>query len=271
MISTPPETTICSLSFPAPYILLVTLTRAKELNTIPTHGHWELERVWDWMDSNRDLLVGIFTGSGRAFCTGADLREWINTPNEQKGLLPPTGFCAVSMRHGKKPILAAVNGLAVGGGVEVLINCDMVLCSPSSILSLPDVKVGLSLLGGTLPLLVRKIGRGRATDMVLTGRNIGADEALKWGLVDRVVNDPVEEAVKIAKMIAGNSPDAVWASREGIFMGLGEEGSFEAGKEFQDKYWAPFLREGKNSTEGIEAFIERRKPNWDWNWDKSKL
>ena len=197
--------------------------------------------------------------------------EWINTPKEQKGILPPTGFCGISMRHGKKPILAAVNGLAVGGGVEVLINCDMVVCSPSSVLSLPDVKVGLSLLGGTLPLLVRKIGRGRATDMVLTGRNIGADEALRWGLVDRVVEDPVGESIKIAKMIVENSPDAVWASREGIFLGLGGMGSFEAGKEFKDRYWAPFLREGKNSKEGIKAFVERRKPKWDINWDKSKL
>jgi enoyl-CoA hydratase/carnithine racemase len=74
MYSPLPETTICSLSFPTPSILLVTLTRAKELNTIPNHGHWELEKVWNWIDSNPDILLGIFTGSGRAFCTGADLR-----------------------------------------------------------------------------------------------------------------------------------------------------------------------------------------------------
>jgi enoyl-CoA hydratase/carnithine racemase len=115
-----------------------------------------------------------------------------------------------------------VNGLVVGGGVEVLINCDMVFYSPSALLSLPDVKVGLSLLGGTLPLLVRKIGCGRATDMVLTGRNVGADEALMWGLVGKGVENPVEEAVKISKVIAENSPDAVWASHEGIFLGLGQ-------------------------------------------------
>jgi enoyl-CoA hydratase/carnithine racemase len=199
------------------------------------------------------------------------ITEWINTPKEQKGNLPPNGFCGISTRHGRKPILAAVHGLAVGGGVEVLINCDMVLCSPSAILSLPDVKVGLSLLGGTLPLLVRKIGRGRATDMVLTGRNVGAEEALKWGLVDRIVENPVEEAIILAKMIAENSPDAVWTSREGIFLGLGGKGSFEAGKEFKERYWAPFLREGKNVDEGIKAFVERRKPKWDRDWDKSKL
>jgi enoyl-CoA hydratase/carnithine racemase len=158
-----------------------------------------------------------------------------------------------------------VNGLVVGGGVELFINCDMVFCSPLAVLSLPDVKVGLSLLGGTLPLLVRKTGHGRATDMVLTGRNVGIDEALMRGLVDKVVENPAEEAVKIAKVIAENSPDAVWASREGIFLGLGEKGSFEAGKEFKNKHWASFLGEGRDSEEGIAAFVERRKPKLDRN------
>jgi enoyl-CoA hydratase/carnithine racemase len=197
--------------------------------------------------------------------------EWIETPKEQQGMLPPTGFCGISQRHGKKPIIAAVNGLAVGGGLEVLINCDMVVCSPSSILSVPDVKVGLTLLGGTLPLLVRKIGRSRASDIVFTGRNIDAYEALRWGLVDRVVEDPLKEAVGIAKTIAGHSPDAVWASREGIYMGLGDGDSFEKGREWKDKYWVHFLKKGKNTSEGINAYLERRKPNWDQDWDKSKL
>lgn len=70
----PPPTTICTISYPTPQILLVTLNRPKELNTIPSAGHWELQRMWQWMDSNPSLLIGIFTGSGRAFCTGADLR-----------------------------------------------------------------------------------------------------------------------------------------------------------------------------------------------------
>lgn len=197
MSSQPPKTTICKLTYPVPHVLLVTLTRTKQLNTIPPHGHWELESVWQWMDSNPDLSVGIITGSGRAFCTGADLRrklpliptsychsylaEWMTASEEEQGTLPPAGFCGISQRHGKKPILAAVNGLAVGGGMEVLINCDMVIGSPFAIFSLPDVKVGLSLLGGTLPMLVRKIGRSRASDMVFTGRNIGAEEALAVG------------------------------------------------------------------------------------------
>lgn len=185
-------------------------------------------------------------------------------------MLPLTGFCGISQRHGSKPILAAVNGLAVGGGVEVLINCDMVICSPASVFALPDVKVGLSLLGGAIPLLVRKVGRSRASDMIFTGRNIGAQEALLWGLVDRVEEHYLAETIEIAKTIAGNSPDAVWASREGIFMALGQGDSFELGRKWKDQYWAPFLRSGKNSREGIDAFVQRRKPSWNQDWELSK-
>jgi enoyl-CoA hydratase/carnithine racemase len=185
-------------------------------------------------------------------------------------MLPPTGFCGISQRHGQKPILAAVDGLVVGGGFEVLVNCDMVICSPKSVFCLPDVKVGLSLLGGTIPLLVRKIGRSRASDMIFTGRNVSAKEAFNWGLVDRVVNDPLNEAIEIAKAIAGNGPDAVWASRQGIFMALGEGDSFELGRQWKGKYWGPFLRGGKNVKEGIDAFVGRRKPVWDRDWETAK-
>lgn len=147
---------------------------------------WNLYWLWSsilhWRGSSRSvfsILSKIYqtTLKLRLEHSGARLiahkTEWIETPKEEKGNLPPNGFCGISTRHGRKPILAAVNGLAVGGGVEVLINCDMVMCSPSAILSLSDVKVGLSLLGGTLPLLVRKTGRGG-------GNRYGLDRPECW-------------------------------------------------------------------------------------------
>jgi enoyl-CoA hydratase/carnithine racemase len=173
-------------------------------------------------------------------------------------LLPPSGFGGISARHGKKPIIAAVNGLAVGGGCEILLGCDLVFASPSAAFSLPDVTVGLTLLGGSLPALVKKIGRGKASDMCLTGRTIKAPEAKDWGLVERVVADPVAEAIGTARMIADNSPDALFVTREGILSTL--EGT-ESGPEFMAKWW-PKLEAGGNTDEGIKAFIEKRKPNW---------
>jgi enoyl-CoA hydratase/carnithine racemase len=106
--------------------------------------------------------------------------------------------------------------------------------------------------------------------MIFTGRNIPAKEALEWGLVDRLVDDHLKEAIEIAKMIDGNSPDAVWASREGVLMAMGDGDVIEVGREWKRKFWAPFLRDGKNLKEGNTSFLERRKPDWSRNWEKRK-
>lgn len=97
--------------------------------------------------------------------------------------------------------------------------------------------------------------------MIFTGRDVSSSEAKEWGLVDRVVDEPIMEAVRVATLIAGNSPDAVWASRQGVLMALGEGCSYELGKEWKDIYW-PLLRDGENFEEGLSAFLQRRKPVW---------
>ncbi|KAJ9635918.1 hypothetical protein H2199_008272 [Coniosporium tulheliwenetii] len=123
----------------------------------------------------------------------------------------PSGFGALSRRSGLKPVIAAVNGLAYGGGCEIIINCDMVLASPSATFALPEVKRGVVALAGALPRLIRTVGRPRAMEMALTGRTVSAKEAESWGLINRVVEEGgvVEAAVEMAKSVAENSPDAV--------------------------------------------------------------
>jgi enoyl-CoA hydratase/carnithine racemase len=171
------------------------------------------------------------------------------------------------MRTGKKPIIAALNGLAVGGSTEMVINCDMVIAAANATLALPDVKVGLTGFGGTFPRLVQRIGRNRATDMCLTGRNISADEAYRWGLINQVVEpgeDVVMAALDLAKQVAANSPDAIIATRDGLIMGEGSEsgtgGALDAGKKFIKKWL--WLVDSENCVEGINAFNQRRVPRW---------
>lgn len=188
-------------------------------------------------------------------------QEWVKTPVEDQGRLPHSGFGGMSSRIGKKPIIAAVNGLSVGGGTEMVVNCDIAVAGEDAKLSLPDVKVGLTGLGGVLPRLVRAIGRQRATLMSLTGRPISAQQALEWGLVVAIAKDPVSEALKIATEIVENSPDAILATREGLLMGWDGTGADEAGRSFVQKWW-PRLQAGENSKEGIQAFLDRRKPEW---------
>ncbi|KAI4171093.1 MAG: hypothetical protein LQ343_004505 [Gyalolechia ehrenbergii] len=185
------------LSFPTPQILLVTLNRPDQLNCINAAQHAELHSVWEWLDREPRLRCGIITGKGRAFCAGADLQEWSsrsspsdhsNSNSHSSPGTPPSGFGGLSRRRGKTPILAAVNGICYGGGFEMVVNCDMVLASPSAMFALPEVKVGVVALAGALPRLGRVVGRQRGMEMVLTGRGEGGGSLTRsLGMVMMVV------------------------------------------------------------------------------------
>ncbi|KAI5250692.1 Dak phosphatase [Aureobasidium subglaciale] len=253
----------CVLSFPTPEILLVTLNRPKQLNCISAEGNEELDNVWQWLDAEPKLCVGILTGTGRAFCAGADLKEWnqANASGKQRKM-PSSGFGGLSRRRGRKPVIAAVNGICFGGGCEMAINSDMVFASSSATFSLPEVKRGVVAIAGALPRIARVVGKQRAMEMALTGRVLKAEEAREWGLVNRVVEgDVVAECIAVAKEIAGNSPDAVIVSREGVNLaweGLGADAATE--KLIAESY--PKLLQGENIHEGVKAFVEKRKPVW---------
>ena len=179
--------------------------------------------------------------------------------------MPPSGFGAISRRSGRKPIIAAVNGIAYGGGTELIVNCDLVVAAQKATFALPEVKRGVVAMAGALPRIIRTIGRQRAMEMALTGRVVPAQEAKEWGLVNKVVGDAegevVEAAVEYAKMIAENSPDAVIVSREGIKMGWEGIGAEDATRVANDA-WYPRLLAGDNIKEGVRAFVEKRKPRW---------
>jgi len=188
-----------------------------------------------------------------------------NHSPEKHGVIPTNGFGSLSKRWGKKPIIAAMNGFSIGGATEMVINCDMVVASSKAFLALPDVKVGLTGFGGTFPRLVHRIGRNRATDMCLTGRSIGVEEAYRWRLVDQIVDESkgkktVDVVIELAKEIAANSPDAIIATSDGLMAGEYGIGSVEAARVFQKK-WPPIVNM-ENCLKGIEAFNQRRKPRW---------
>lgn len=192
--------------------------------------------------------------------------EW-NTRNTtgQKREQPPSGFGGISRRSGRKPIIAAVNGLAYGGGTELVVNCDLVVASSKATFALPEVKRGVVAFAGALPRIVRTIGRQRAMEMALTGRTVSAQEAKDWGLVNKVVGDRegevVDAAIEYAKMIAENSPDAIIVSREGIKLGWEGVGAEDATRIANDS-WFSRLQAGDNIKEGVRAFVEKRKPRW---------
>jgi enoyl-CoA hydratase/carnithine racemase len=274
-LTPPPSQTYAQISFPTPQILLVIFNRAKSLNCMNIASQWELHGLFDWYDAEPSLRVAVVTGIGRAFCAGADLKEWDimnSSGNREKRAMPPSGFGALSRRSGKKPVIAAVNGLSYGGGMEICINMDLVIAAKSATFALPEVKRGVAAIAGVLPRIVRTIGRQRAMEMVLTGRTLSAAEGLSWGFINAVTEDapansnvmsrPVTaKALEYAKIIAENSPDAVIVSREGIKMGWEGVGA-EDGSRLLVECWARRLSEGENMKEGLRAFVEKRNPNW---------
>ncbi|KAE8151277.1 ClpP/crotonase-like domain-containing protein [Aspergillus avenaceus] len=261
----PPTPKHSTLTFPTPQILLVTLSRPKSLNSINSEGHHELHGIWEWMDAEPGIRVGVLTGEGRAFCAGADLKEWNKTvQSNNSASQPATGFGGLSRRSGKKPVICAVNGLCLGGGCEMVVNADVVIASEKAFFGFPEVQRGVVAIAGALTRVVRTVGRQRAMEMVLTGRRVSAVEAERWGFVNEVVGsaeESVKRAIEIAGTIAANSPDAVIVSREGVKLGWEGVGA-EDGSRLLIEGWQGRLNEGENIKEGLRAFVEKREPKW---------
>ncbi|KAM0304293.1 hypothetical protein HYE67_002039 [Fusarium culmorum] len=276
----PPPQTYGLVSFPAQHVMLVVFNRPKALNSMTSDGEYELEALWEWYDNEPSLRCAIVTGAGRAFCAGMDLKEWnqINQRKrdgipEKRPMDPPTtGFGGLSRRNGKKPIIAAVNGLAMGGGFEMIANLDLIVAAKSAVFALPEAKIGVVANAGSLPRLARTIGRHRATEMALTGRSISTTEAREFGILNAITEDApadcdvlerpvVKKALEYAAAIIGNSPDSVIASRAGILAGW-EHGSAENAVRVHRQTWDSVMADGHNFHEGVQAFVEKRSPRW---------
>ncbi|KAG5979457.1 hypothetical protein E4U55_005149 [Claviceps digitariae] len=264
----PPKLSFYRLSFPAKYVLQVTIDRESHMNAIPVAGHWEGERLWEWFDHEPLLRVAIVTGQGtRAFCCGADLKEQaqLNQSSEKPTVSPfPTGgFMGLSRRLGKKPVIAAVNGFALGGGFEIALNCDMVVASPSATFGLPEVKRGLWAAAGGLPRVVRIFGMQKASEIALAGRVLSAIEAQQYGFC-RVSASPermIQDAVALATDVASMSPDAIVVSRAGLREAWETAGVETAVQLVQDRY-AKGLLEGENLRIGLMAFVAKTDPEF---------
>ncbi|KAL2142963.1 hypothetical protein VTI28DRAFT_485 [Corynascus sepedonium] len=282
----PPPVPNVKLSLPSAHVLLVTLDRPRALNAIPAVQHPAMAALWAWYDAQPQLRCAVLTGGdGRAFCAGADLREWDQRNNSSGGgtshrqagkteageaaryreVWTQEGFGGLSNRAGKKPVVAAVNGLCFGGGMEMAINCDLVVADGARArFGLPEVGKGVIAVAGALPRLIRTVGRQRAAEMALLGRtSYTAEQMREWGLVNFVVGEgkAVEEAIKVAEEIAGNSPDAVITSREGLRLGWEPLGP-QMGTEVLERGMYGRMDGGENMKEGVRSFVEKRKPVW---------
>ena len=244
-------------------IATVTLDRPEALNAISTELARALAATFEPLATRPDLRAVVLTGAGdKGFCAGADLRERSGFDDHDWFVQREVfrrAFGAV--RRCPLPTVAAVFGFALGGGCELALACDLVVAADDATLGLPEVRLGLVPAGGGTQLLARRVGRSAAKDLVLTGRRVGAAEARRLGLVDRVVpRVSVHDAARVlAGEIAGNSPTAVRLAKWAL--DLGADLAQEAGLEVEDQAWRRAVL-SNDRREGIAAWNERRPPSW---------
>ncbi|GIS75696.1 MAG: hypothetical protein CM1200mP12_14150 [Gammaproteobacteria bacterium] len=170
------------------HVLEVTINRPDVMNALHPPSHKEFDEVWNEFAQDDALWVGIVTGAGdRAFSAGNDLK-YQASGGDRSGM-PSTGFAGLTSRFDlNKPIIAAVNGVSMGGGFEIALACDLIIASDNARFALPEPKVGLAALAGGMQRLPRQIGMKNAMGMMLTGRHVGAEEAKELGIVNEVVH-----------------------------------------------------------------------------------
>ena len=245
------------------HILEVTINRPDVMNALHPPSHAEFDEVWNEFAQDDALWVGIVTGAGdRAFSAGNDLK-YQASGGDRSGM-PSTGFAGLTSRFDlNKPIIAAVNGVSMGGGFEIALACDLIIASDNARFALPEPKVGLAALAGGMQRLPRQIGMKNAMGMMLTGRHVGAQEAKELGIVNEVVTqaDLMDTARKWAKDIEACSPMSIRATKQVAYQSLDES---DLEKSMQNgKYSAVGdLLKSEDFVEGPVAFAEKRAPEW---------
>lgn len=244
----------------AEHIALIQLNRPKELNALNLELMGEIRDALKELDQNDEVRVIIITGNERAFAAGADIKQMAG-----KGTIDMWKVDQFStwdqINKTRKPIIAAVSGFALGGGCELAMSCDMIVASETAQFGQPEIKIGVMPGAGGTQRLTRVIGKARAMEMVLTGKFISAEEALHYGLINKIV--PVElymeEATKLAKAIAGMSPIATQMAKESVKRAY--ETHLEEGLHFERKNFY-MLFASEDQKEGMNAFVEKRKADF---------
>jgi len=243
-------------------VLTLTINRPQVLNALHEQGHADLARAFDCYAADPALRVCIITGEGgRAFCVGSDLKELARTGGYP---MPETGFGGITHRFDLfKPVIAAVNGLCLGGGMEILAACDIAVAVEHARFGLPEPRVGLAALGGgLLQRLPRQIGSKHAMALVLTGSQISSQQALSMGLINETV--PPEQlltrAREIAAEIIAGAPLAIEASKQVMLQSMAMADLEQA---MHKEY--PLVQRmlaSADAREGPLAFSQKRPPKW---------
>ncbi|WP_313300688.1 crotonase/enoyl-CoA hydratase family protein [Diaphorobacter sp.] len=239
-------------------IQIMTLNRPEARNAVTLEMAEAMAAALDALDANPDVSVGIINGAGGTFCAGMDLKGFLQG---KRPSLPGRGFCGITMKPPRKPIIAAVEGYALAGGFEVVLACDLIVASREARFGLPEVKRGLAAAGGGLLRLTRRMPYHIAMECILTGDMLSAERAHQNGLINRMTEPgaALDAAIELAQAVAANGPLSLVASKQVVSESVdwSREEMFDRQAAITNPVFA-----SQDAREGAAAFAEKRKPVW---------
>lgn len=235
-------------------VLLITLNRPEAMNSVNSALAAGVVDAIERLDTDDGLSVGVMTGNGRGFSAGMDLKAFLADG-------PPKRFGDFLVNGSRKPLIAAIEGFALAGGLEIALTCDLLVAAKGAKLGIPEVGVGLFAAGGALARLPRVLPFAVAMELALTGDPIRAEQARDYGLVSRLTEPggAVDEALALAERIARNAPLSIAASKVLLRESFGrtEAEFWDLQREYDKQVFA-----SNDAKEGPRAFAEKRAPNW---------
>jgi enoyl-CoA hydratase len=250
-----------------PALGLVTLSRPDEMNPLDWDTVHELGRALDSLAADPGVRVIAVTGAGRAFSAGGDMKKYRTLQRDAQGFpqfLADIHEVFERIAQYPKPVVALVNGIAVAGGIELILFCDFAFMAESASIGDAHLTFGQMGGGGVLTMLPRVVGPARARELIVTGRLLGADEALAWGLVSRVVADGelVAAATELTRDVAKKSPLAVGNAKRTLNAAFFAGTGIPAGLRLEREVTARYCLTSADAAEGLEAFAAKRTPQW---------
>jgi enoyl-CoA hydratase/carnithine racemase len=248
-------------------ILIIRINRPEVMNALDPATHLAMSDALDAFEEDDHLRVAIITGAGKkAFCAGGDISVMSEAKTDADYAVPESGYGGMTRRRCRKPVIAAVNGFAFGGGFEIVLACHLAIAAEDAVFSLPEPLIGTAAVAGGLHRLPRYLASKTAYELLLTAKQISAFEALTLGLVNEVVaqENVLSKAIEMAERICRCAPLAIEATLEVVQEGLSYSDEFTAmDAQYHDVF--PSIRRmmlSQDTHEGLKAFIEKRRPNW---------
>jgi enoyl-CoA hydratase len=239
-------------------VLVITINRPDQRNAVNAAVAAGIAAALDRLDADSELSLGVLTGAGQGFCAGMDLKAFVAGESPHAG---DRGFAGITRRAADKPLIAAIEGFAVAGGLEVALACDLIVASRDARLGIPEVKRSLVAAGGALLRLPRVLPRGVAMELALTGDPISAQRGYELGLVNRLTEPEaaLAGALELAEAITANGPLALAATKRILVASVDwPEAEFFAR---QGELAGPVMA-SEDAREGARAFAEKRQPKW---------